>query len=285
MSSIRSASSSTRNSIPGGGRRVLEVVQETAGRGGDDVDAAPEGLSWGPIPTPPKTAAPRGVGEAGQGPSAPRPPGRPAPGWASRSGPGWSPGEARTRWRMGRRKAAVLPLPVMADPRMSRPSRAGGRACFWIGVGSVNPIPEIPLRRSGWRPKSWNGLAGEPGVAWAPGPLPPFRASGRAPPFSVPVGAPPFSVPGRALPFSGPVRTPPFSVPVRAPRGRRALYLSITIFMGTPSAPPRSGYGWPCGHEKRGPGSSPGPRWSSSPWASRPGSGPGRHGASPCTAA
>ena len=36
---------------------------------------------------------------------------------------------------MGRRKAAVLPLPVMAQASTSRPARAGGMASRWIGVG------------------------------------------------------------------------------------------------------------------------------------------------------
>jgi hypothetical protein len=36
---------------------------------------------------------------------------------------------------MGRRKAAVLPLPVSALARMSRPSRAGGMESVWMGVG------------------------------------------------------------------------------------------------------------------------------------------------------
>ena len=33
-----------------------------------------------------------------------------------------------SRWRMGSRKAAVLPLPVMAQASTSRPARAGGIA-------------------------------------------------------------------------------------------------------------------------------------------------------------
>ena len=32
-------------------------------------------------------------------------------------------------------KAAVLPLPVIAQARRSLPARAGGIASFWIGVG------------------------------------------------------------------------------------------------------------------------------------------------------
>lgn len=41
---------------------------------------------------------------------------------------------------MGRRKAAVLPVPVCAIPRRSRPDRMWGIACCWMGVGWVNRI-------------------------------------------------------------------------------------------------------------------------------------------------
>ena len=38
---------------------------------------------------------------------------------------------------IGSTKAAVLPVPVWAMPRTSRPSSALGIACAWIGVGVV----------------------------------------------------------------------------------------------------------------------------------------------------
>ena len=38
---------------------------------------------------------------------------------------------------IGRPKAAVLPVPVWAWPITSLPSRSGGIACSWIGVGLV----------------------------------------------------------------------------------------------------------------------------------------------------
>jgi hypothetical protein len=38
---------------------------------------------------------------------------------------------------IGRVKAAVLPVPVWAMPSTSRPTRATGMACSWIGVGVV----------------------------------------------------------------------------------------------------------------------------------------------------
>ena len=53
------------------------------------------------------------------------------------------------RCRIGRTKAAVLPLPVIAEARISRPASAGGRAAVWIGVGFSKPMSEIPRTRAG----------------------------------------------------------------------------------------------------------------------------------------
>ena len=39
-------------------------------------------------------------------------------------------------WRIGSTKAAVLPVPVWAQPTTSRPASTRGMACSWIGVGS-----------------------------------------------------------------------------------------------------------------------------------------------------
>ena len=39
--------------------------------------------------------------------------------------------------RIGSAKAAVLPEPVWATPRMSRPASCAGMALTWIGFGSV----------------------------------------------------------------------------------------------------------------------------------------------------
>jgi hypothetical protein len=36
---------------------------------------------------------------------------------------------------IGRVKAAVLPVPVWAQPRTSRPMSTIGMACSWMGVG------------------------------------------------------------------------------------------------------------------------------------------------------
>ena len=40
---------------------------------------------------------------------------------------------------IGMAKAAVLPLPVMARPRTSRPARALGRVAAWMGNGVGQP--------------------------------------------------------------------------------------------------------------------------------------------------
>ncbi len=45
--------------------------------------------------------------------------------------------EAWRRWSIGRTNAAVLPVPVWAPARTSRPARTSGIAWAWTGVGSV----------------------------------------------------------------------------------------------------------------------------------------------------
>src|SRR6266567_3651365 len=49
---------------------------------------------------------------------------------------------ASMRWIMGMRKLRVLPVPVEAVARMSLPSRAGGIALAWTGVGVTKPALE-----------------------------------------------------------------------------------------------------------------------------------------------
>ena len=49
-------------------------------------------------------------------------------------------GEPASRSTMGTTKAAVLPVPVWAQPSMSRPCRAGAMAFAWMGVGVTKPI-------------------------------------------------------------------------------------------------------------------------------------------------
>ncbi len=108
--------------------------------------------SWGPMPTPPKTAAAdievctaswRACSSI----------------WAASSRVGVRIRARVTprvlperRLKIGSRKAAVLPLPVMAQASTSRPSMAGGIESDWIGVGRVNPISRTPRRRSGCSP-------------------------------------------------------------------------------------------------------------------------------------
>ena len=40
----------------------------------------------------------------------------------------------------GIQKAAVFPVPVCAEPKISFPSKAGGIALAWIGVGLIMPF-------------------------------------------------------------------------------------------------------------------------------------------------
>ena len=50
---------------------------------------------------------------------------------------------------MGRANAAVLPVPVWANPRTSRPFKANGIACCWMGVGLVKPTELTPASTLG----------------------------------------------------------------------------------------------------------------------------------------
>ena len=51
--------------------------------------------------------------------------------------PLWLGWLAASRCKMGRAKAAVLPVPVWAQPSRSRPSSTGGMAFCWMGEGAV----------------------------------------------------------------------------------------------------------------------------------------------------
>ena len=61
---------------------------------------------------------------------------------------------SRSWWRIGSAKAAVLPVPVCAMPRMSRPAICGAIACAWIGVGVSKPERARPAMSGSARPKS-----------------------------------------------------------------------------------------------------------------------------------
>ena len=63
-------------------------------------------------------------------------------------------GLRRSRSRIGRAKAAVLPVPVWAMPSTSRPASAGGIACAWIGVGAVYCAPATAFSNGMERPRS-----------------------------------------------------------------------------------------------------------------------------------
>src|SRR6187399_1333437 len=71
---------------------------------------------------------------------------------------GWRAGEKlvlawpRRRSRIGRTKAAVLPVPVCAAARTSRPARTSGMADSWTGVGDVYPSSATMRTRSADRP-------------------------------------------------------------------------------------------------------------------------------------
>ena len=62
------------------------------------------------------------------------------------------------RCKIGRTKAAVLPVPVWARPRMSRPSKAAGMAFSWMGVGPSKPRVLRLRWRSAFRPRDEKGL-------------------------------------------------------------------------------------------------------------------------------
>ena len=64
------------------------------------------------------------------------------------------PGMSRSWCRIGSAKAAVLPVPVWAMPRMSRPVSCGAIAWAWIGVGTSKPARARPWRSGSARPKS-----------------------------------------------------------------------------------------------------------------------------------
>ena len=55
--------------------------------------------------------------------------------------------------RIGSRKAAVLPVPVGALPRQSRPARAAGTSPAWIGLGLLNPARSRLRRVISLRPR------------------------------------------------------------------------------------------------------------------------------------
>src|SRR5438876_184072 len=73
---------------------------------------------------------------------------------------GWRAGDAlvlacrASRCRSGSANPAVLPVPVWAPPRTSRPCSTSGMACAWIGVGSTYPCSATAFSNSGSRSSS-----------------------------------------------------------------------------------------------------------------------------------
>src|ERR1035437_509658 len=65
-------------------------------------------------------------------------------------------GPPSRRSMIGITKAAVLPVPVIANPMMSRPLSASGTACAWIGVGRWYPASDRALSIGAVRPRSAN---------------------------------------------------------------------------------------------------------------------------------
>ena len=61
---------------------------------------------------------------------------------------------------MGRTKAAVLPVPVWAAARTSRPSRTRGMALAWTGVGVVVSLFRDGAEQVGRQAEGIEGQAG-----------------------------------------------------------------------------------------------------------------------------
>src|SRR5918993_4792047 len=204
MSSMRSASSRTRNSRPASlaygarkwssSRPGVAMITSTPRR---------NACSCGPMPTPPKTAAAlTGVCTAKLS--------RSSRIWAASSRVGVRTrarvvprGLSSSLWRIGSRKAAVLPLPVAAHARTSRPARAGPMASDWMGVGRVNPRSFKARVRLGCSPRCEKGTPQFTGVGSRVS-LVPFLTLFASPSFPVP--CPPLPV--TLLPMPAPPRPP-----------------------------------------------------------------------------
>jgi hypothetical protein len=77
------------------------------------------------------------------------------PWWAWEASPfGAGCFELCRRSSIGREKAAVFPVPVWAQPTISRPERMMGIDCAWIGVGTVYPSVESARRIGSESPSS-----------------------------------------------------------------------------------------------------------------------------------
>jgi hypothetical protein len=150
MSSMRSASSSTSTSMACKSTTAWSI--RSSRRPGVATSTSTPARSlriWGPWLTPPKTTACRSarlrpyapklskicVANSRVGQSTKARGVRPFALLRTPRAP-WGAGPA-SRWRIGRAKAPVFPVPVWAQPRTSFPASATGMASLWIGVGVV----------------------------------------------------------------------------------------------------------------------------------------------------
>src|SRR5258708_31063225 len=79
-------------------------------------------------------------------------------------------------WSMGRKKAAVLPVPVCAHARTSRRARASGTTSDWTGEGSAYSSSATARTSAGASPSAAKGAVA--GVDDGGG-APPARGTGR----------------------------------------------------------------------------------------------------------
>ena len=146
MSSMRSASSSTKISMR---ERVdvalAVVVEQAAGRGDEDVDAALQLRGLRPEADAAEQHHRRDLQVLAvrldrrldlRGEFARRHEDQRAQRLA-RAAPREADGCVESRCSIGSTKPAVLPVPVCAPARRSPPARTAGIACAWIGVGTV----------------------------------------------------------------------------------------------------------------------------------------------------
>ena len=128
---------------------VAEVVDQAAGGGDEHVDAAGDRADLARAsarrrtPAPTRDAGVAAIGAEALGDLAGQFAGRGEHQRAAGAGAGRRLPAPR-RCRIGRAKAAVLPVPVWAMPCTSRPASADGMAWVWIGVGACSPRSRAP---------------------------------------------------------------------------------------------------------------------------------------------
>src|SRR6185436_13785017 len=158
MSSMRSASSRTR--MPTLSSFAMRCSIRSRSRPGVATRTSTpvrRAWAWGFWPTPPKTTVWRRwrwrpyraklspIWEASS---------RVGESTRTRTWRGLGTGTDWSRWRMGSANAAVLPVPVWAQPSRSLPSRTCLIVCCWIGVGFSYPSSRTARRRGSIRGSS-----------------------------------------------------------------------------------------------------------------------------------